>query len=97
MREKRAVWDSRVMQLLPIKQMYGPRSANFSPYLYRTDDYGDTWTRLTTGTNGIPADYLTPLVRHPRRSAALVDERFLKHRVAIGHREPMEPRSVYWK
>jgi photosystem II stability/assembly factor-like uncharacterized protein len=32
---------------------------DFRPYLWRTDDYGRTWTRLTTGRNGIPAD--TPI------------------------------------
>ncbi len=33
------------------------------PYIYRTNDYGKTWTRLTTGQNGIPADYPTRVVR----------------------------------
>jgi len=33
------------------------------PYIYRTTDYGKTWTRLTTGANGIPADYPTRVVR----------------------------------
>ncbi len=33
------------------------------PYIYRTDDYGKTWSRLTTGQNGIPADYPTRVVR----------------------------------
>ena len=36
---------------------------DYQPYIYRTDDYGKTWTRLTTGTNGIPADYPTRVVR----------------------------------
>ena len=34
-----------------------------APYLYRTTDYGRTWTRLTPGTNGIPADHPTRVVR----------------------------------
>jgi photosystem II stability/assembly factor-like uncharacterized protein len=34
-----------------------------APYLYRTADYGRTWTRLTPGTNGIPADHPTRVVR----------------------------------
>ncbi|MHC4220623.1 MAG: WD40/YVTN/BNR-like repeat-containing protein, partial [Planctomycetota bacterium] len=32
---------------------------DWSPYFYRTTDYGQSWTLLTTGTNGIPADYPT--------------------------------------
>lgn len=39
------------------------RMDDFRPYLFRTDDYGRTWTRLTDGANGIPAD-------HPLRSVA---------------------------
>ena len=29
---------------------------DYQPYIYKTDDYGKTWTRLTDGKNGIPAD-----------------------------------------
>ncbi len=29
---------------------------DFQPYLYVTNDYGASWTRLTDGKNGIPAD-----------------------------------------
>ncbi len=36
---------------------------DFAPYLYRTDDYGKTWTRLTDGHNGIAADEPTRVVR----------------------------------
>lgn len=35
----------------------------FRPYIYRTEDYGATWTLLTDGKNGIPADYPTRAVR----------------------------------
>ncbi len=31
------------------------RMDDFRPYIFRTDDYGRTWTLLTDGTNGIPA------------------------------------------
>lgn len=42
------------------------------PYLFRTTDYGRTWTRLTTGTNGVPADHPTRVVREdPRREGLL--------------------------
>lgn len=30
---------------------------DWHPYLYRTSDYGENWTLLTSGTNGIPADH----------------------------------------
>ncbi|MFM8603713.1 MAG: WD40/YVTN/BNR-like repeat-containing protein [Gemmatimonadota bacterium] len=33
------------------------------PFIYKTDDYGKTWTLLTTGTNGIPADEPVRVVR----------------------------------
>lgn len=36
---------------------------DFEPYIYRTNDYGRTWTRLTNGRNGIPADWPTRVVR----------------------------------
>jgi hypothetical protein len=43
-----------------------------SPYIYRTDDYGKTWTRLTDGKNGIPADWPTRVVREdPDREGLL--------------------------
>ena len=45
---------------------------DWQPYLYRTSDYGKTWTRLTTGANGIPADYPTRVVREdPAREGLL--------------------------
>lgn len=36
---------------------------DFEPYIYKTDNYGATWTRLTDGRNGIPADWPTRVVR----------------------------------
>jgi photosystem II stability/assembly factor-like uncharacterized protein len=45
---------------------------DYRPYLYRTDDYGKTWIRLTDGTNGIPADWPTRVVREdPDREGLL--------------------------
>ncbi len=45
---------------------------DFQPYIYRTDDYGQTWARLTTGINGIPADYPTRAIREdPDREGLL--------------------------
>ena len=45
---------------------------DWRPYIYRTTDYGKTWVRLTTGSNGIPADYPTRVVREdPSREGLL--------------------------
>jgi photosystem II stability/assembly factor-like uncharacterized protein len=45
---------------------------DFAPYLYRTDDYGQSWTRLTDGRNGIAADEPTRVVREdPERPGLL--------------------------
>lgn len=45
---------------------------DFSPYLYRTDDYGKSWTLLTDGRNGIAADEPTRVVREdPERPGLL--------------------------
>ena len=45
---------------------------DFRPYIYRTDDFGRTWKRLTTGTNGIPADVPTRVVREDPDRAGLL-------------------------
>ena len=45
---------------------------DYQPYIYRTNDYGGTWTRLTDGKNGIPADWPTRVVREdPDREGLL--------------------------
>jgi len=45
---------------------------DFSPYLYRTDDYGTTWRRLTDGTNGVGEDTPIRVVREdPEREGLL--------------------------
>ncbi|MGD2124317.1 MAG: hypothetical protein PVJ76_21485, partial [Gemmatimonadota bacterium] len=45
---------------------------DYRPYIYRTDDYGATWTLLTDGTNGIPDDWPTRVVREdPDREGLL--------------------------
>ena len=45
---------------------------DFAPYLYRTDDYGKSWTRLTDGTNGIAKDEPTRVVREDPARAGLL-------------------------
>lgn len=45
---------------------------DYHPYLYRTNDYGQTWTKLSDGKNGIPADWPTRVVREdPDRQGLL--------------------------
>ncbi|MGH9889105.1 MAG: WD40/YVTN/BNR-like repeat-containing protein, partial [bacterium] len=45
---------------------------DFEPYIYKTDDYGATWKRLTDGKNGIPIDWPTRVVREdPDREGLL--------------------------
>jgi hypothetical protein len=36
---------------------------DWKPYIYKTEDYGKSWSLLTDGSNGIPADYPTRVVR----------------------------------
>ena len=36
---------------------------DWHPYIYRTDNYGKTWSLLTTGENGIPADNPVRVIR----------------------------------
>ena len=45
---------------------------DWKPYIYRTNDYGRTWKLLTSGTNGIPADHPTRVVREDPDRAGLL-------------------------
>src|SRR5450432_124881 len=45
---------------------------DFAPYIYRTDDYGKSWIRLTDGKNGIAADEPTRVVREDPDRAGLL-------------------------
>ncbi len=52
--------------------MYRYLLGDFAPYIYRTGDFGKTWTRLTDGKNGIAADEPTRVVREdPDREGLL--------------------------
>ncbi|HET9274614.1 MAG TPA: hypothetical protein VFN96_00940, partial [Gemmatimonadales bacterium] len=45
---------------------------DYRPYIWRTDDYGASWTLLTDGKNGIPADWPTRVTREdPDREGLL--------------------------
>lgn len=48
------------------------REDDFTPYIFRTNDSGKTWTALTDGSNGIPADHFVRVVREdPDRKGLL--------------------------
>ena len=45
---------------------------DFAPYAFRTEDYGQSWVRITTGENGVPADHPVRVVREdPDRQGLL--------------------------
>jgi photosystem II stability/assembly factor-like uncharacterized protein len=48
------------------------REHDLRPYIYRTDNYGETWTLLTDGKNGLPIDHPTRVVREDPRQAGLL-------------------------
>jgi photosystem II stability/assembly factor-like uncharacterized protein len=48
------------------------REHDLQPYVYMTNDYGRTWTRLTDGTNGIPGDHPVRVVREDSEVAGLL-------------------------
>lgn len=52
--------------------MYRFLLGDFAPYIFRTNDYGKTWTRLTDGHNGIAADEPTRVVREDPDRAKLL-------------------------
>ena len=48
------------------------REHDLKPYLYKTTDYGETWTLLTDGKNGIPIDHPVHVAREdPAREGLL--------------------------
>jgi len=52
--------------------VYRYQLGDYAPYSYRTDDYGQSWTRLTDGTNGIPADWPTRVIREDPEQEGLL-------------------------
>lgn len=45
---------------------------DFRPFIYKTEDFGETWTLLTQGDNGIPADFPARVIREdPEREGLL--------------------------
>ena len=47
----------------PTRRSYRYQLGDFSRTSIKTEDYGETWTRITTGSNGIPNDYPVRVVR----------------------------------
>jgi photosystem II stability/assembly factor-like uncharacterized protein len=45
------------------------KTGDFAPYLYKTTDYGKTWTKIT---NGIPAEHFTRVVREDPKHKGLL-------------------------
>lgn len=45
------------------------KSDDFAPYIYKTEDYGKTWKRIT---NGIPSLHFTRAIRADRKKAGLL-------------------------
>lgn len=45
---------------------------DFTPYVFRTEDYGRTWTRIADGTNGIPAKHPVRVVREDNERRGLL-------------------------
>jgi photosystem II stability/assembly factor-like uncharacterized protein len=45
---------------------------DFAPYIYKTEDFGKTWKRLTDGTNGIAKDEPVRVVREDPDRAGLL-------------------------
>lgn len=45
---------------------------DFSPYIYKTTDYGKSWTKLSGEGSGIPADYPVRVVREDSKREGLL-------------------------
>jgi photosystem II stability/assembly factor-like uncharacterized protein len=51
---------------------YRYQLGDWKPYIFKTEDYGQNWTLLTPGDNGIPADFPIRVVREdPSREGLL--------------------------
>ncbi|NIR44866.1 MAG: glycosyl hydrolase [Gemmatimonadetes bacterium] len=48
------------------------RLDDFAPYIFKTENYGDSWRLLTDGRNGIPGDHPTRVVREDPDRAGLL-------------------------
>ncbi|MDZ7632201.1 MAG: DUF808 family protein [Gemmatimonadaceae bacterium] len=48
------------------------REDDFTPYVFRTDDFGRTWKRIADGTNGIPSRHFVRVVREDTERRGLL-------------------------
>jgi len=55
---------------LVVVQRY--RFDDFKPYIFRTEDYGETWSLMTDGLNGIPENHFTRVVREDPQHKGLL-------------------------
>jgi photosystem II stability/assembly factor-like uncharacterized protein len=52
--------------------VYRYRLDDFTPYIYKTEDYGRSWTRIADGSRGIDSGHATRVVREdPKREGLL--------------------------
>jgi photosystem II stability/assembly factor-like uncharacterized protein len=51
---------------------YRFRLNDFHPYIFKTTDYGETWSLLTDGSNGIPEDFPTRVMREDEKRPGLL-------------------------
>lgn len=45
---------------------------DFRPFIYKTENFGESWTLLTSGDNGIPADFPTRVIREDTEREGLL-------------------------
>lgn len=45
---------------------------DFKPYIYKTENFGESWELLTDGNNGIPIDFPTRVIREDPRQEGLL-------------------------
>ncbi len=51
---------------------YRYQLGDWKPYIYKTTDYGKSWTLVTSGDNGLPADFPTRVVREDPNKEGLL-------------------------